>query len=269
MRVAVIVGLVVLASAGASALLYRFVNLRTDPAVESVVARALDDMKAGHGEALRARMTPKAAATITPDKLQTLQAYVPKDAPTKRRLVNFTYTRGGGRTVASVRYELSYPDDALLYAARLEKSGDAWRLEGFNLQRATPDELAANRFTLAKPPGMLLFLLLTILAALTTVTAFVSVLCAPRFKRKWMWAILSLLGLGAFSLNWTSGQAGVEPFMVNLVGVGVWRMGYLGFSPWMFKFTLPVGALLAFWRVAKAKDETPPRPPLDEVAAGA
>lgn len=266
MRVAMIVTGALLALMALAAGLYRFVDLKTDPAAETVAMAALADIKAGDGVALRTRMTPEQSAAITPDKVATLRAYVPKAPVAKRKLVNFTHTYGARRGL-TLTYELSYPDQAMLYSLRLVSDGGAWRIEGFNLQTAAAAQLATNRFTLAKPPAQLLFLGLTILSALTMLTAFVSVLCAPRFKRKWLWAILSLIGVCTFTLNWTTGEVDIQPFMLNLVGAGVMRMGYLGFFPWMLKFTLPVGALAAHWRAAKARRETKIAPSVTGTAA--
>lgn len=254
MRVAIVVGMILLASAGVSALLYKTVRLPADPAVEAVLMAALDDIQSGRADALRARMTPEAAATVTPDEFQTLHDYAPRDRPLERRLVYFKNTWTSGRTTKLVRYELSYSDEGMLYEARLKKSeGGAWRIEHFNLNRATNDELASNRFTLAKPPAQILFLLLMAASVLTMLTAFVSTLLAPRFKRKWLWAIVSLVGLCTLGLDWTTGRAWIEPFTVNLVGAGVVRPGYLGFFPWTLKVSLPIGAALAFWRLAKLR----------------
>lgn len=269
MRVAIVVGVILLAAAGLSALLYKTVRLPADPAAEAVIMAALDDMRSGRADALRARMTPEAAATVTPDEFQSLHDYVPRDKPLERRLVHTKTLWTTGRTIKLVRYELTYSDEGMLYEARLKQSdGGPWRLEHFNLNRATNDELAANRFTLAKPPVQILFMLLMVAAVVTMLTAFVSTLLAPRFKRKWLWAIVSLIGLCTLGLDWTTGRVWVEPLSLNLIGAGVVRPGYLGFFPWTLKFSLPIGAALAFWRLAKLRREAVVET-LDTSSAGA
>ena len=252
-----------------ASLLTACITLKTDPAAEAVAMDVLRAVRDADEGAMRARLTPEASAAISPSQFRQLRVYAPPGEPTRRRLINFF--RGYGQTESlSLQYELTYPGEGVLYDIRLKRpKGGAWRAEYVHLQRATDAQLAPNRFTLAKPPGHWLFLALTLLSPVTMLAALVAVVRAPRFKRKWLWAIVALAGMGSVSMDWSTGQVLFNPLTLALIGVGATTQGFLGFFPYIVKFTLPIGAMAAFWRVAKARRAAKTAAPLDETVAGA
>jgi hypothetical protein len=259
----IMVTLAVLAMAG---LVSACVNLKTDPAAEAVAMAVLQAVRTGDEAALRSRLTPEASATVTSAQFKTLRAYAPPGKASRQRLINFFHQYGAQDTL-TLRYELTFPGEGLLYDVRLKRPKDgAWRAEYFHMQRATDAQLKANRLSLNKPPGELAGLLLTALSPLAMLAALVAVIRAPRFKRKWLWAIVALVGVGSVTLNWSTGQWGFQPIAVALIGAGASTQGFLGFYPYFLKFALPVGAIAAFWRVAKARREA--KAALDAVADG-
>lgn len=268
MRVAAIVFGVAFALVTASLLLANHIVLKTDPAAEAVAAKIFEGVRSGNDAVLRPHLTPELSAKASPDQIRTLQVYAPRQAPKEKRLINFTQTYGA-KEVLTARYELTYPNEGVLYDVRLVRpKGGAgpWRAESFFLRRATNAQLAVNQLSLAKPPGQLVFLVFTVGTPLLMLAALTTVLNAPRFKLKWLWAIGTLFGLCTFAMNWTTGQMQFQPIMLNLIGGGLMRAGYLGFFPWTLKFTLPIGAVAGFWRAAKARREA--KEALDASIAG-
>jgi hypothetical protein len=232
------------------------VSLKTDPAAETVAMAVLQAVRIGDEAKLRANLTPEASASISSAQARTLRAYAPPGKASKQRLINFFHQYGAQETL-TLHYELTYPGEGLLYEARLKrlKAGDTWRAEYFHLQRATDAQLEANRFSLNRPPGHLIGLAMAAISPLAMLAALIAVIRAPRFKRKWLWAIVALVGAGSFTLNWSTGQWSFQPINLSLIGAGVSAQGFLGFYPYFLKFALPVGAIAAFWRAAKARRE--------------
>lgn len=232
------------------------VNLKTDPAAETVAMAVLQAVRTGDEAKLRANLTPEASASISSAQARTLRNYAPPSKASNQRLINFFHQYGAQETL-TLRYELTYPGEGLLYEARLQRSkaGDIWRAQYFHLQRATDAQLKGNRFSLNKPPGHLMGLAMAVLSPLAMLAALISVIRAPRFKRKWLWAIVALIGVGSFTLNWSTGQWSFQPINLSLIGAGASTQGFLGFYPFVLKFALPVGAVVAFWRAAKARRE--------------
>ncbi|PIB90395.1 hypothetical protein [Caulobacter sp. FWC2] len=247
--------LATVAALAAAGLTAACTNLKTDPAAEAVAMDVLRAVRTNDERALRTRLTPEASAAITASQFKAMQAYTPRGEASRRRLINFFYQYGALDTL-SLRYEFTYTGEGMLYDVRLKRpKGGVWRAEYFHLQRATDDQLKTNRLTLAKPPGHLVFMALTALSPLTMLAALITVLRAPRFKRKWLWAITALVGMGSATLNWTTGQWGFQPLTLALIGAGATTQGFMGFYPFVLKFALPIGALAAFWRAGEARRE--------------
>lgn len=261
--------LAVVVAAGLSAC--KPIEIKADPAAEAVARATYDDLAAGRVAQIQARLTPEAAKVTTPAQILSLRPYAETGAPTARRLIGTNSFKDlSGPETQTLTYELAYPGRTVLYTVTLKRPGPTttWGVQSANLNRATDAELAKGRFTLTgRSPTQLLFLAATALSPLLMLTAIIAVFRAPGLKRKWLWVLLSLVGIGTATMNWTTGQAGFQPIMLTLIGSGVMKQGLSNFFPWMVKFTLPVGAVIAHWRAAKARRAAVT--PLDETATGA
>jgi hypothetical protein len=241
-------------------------SLKADPQADSVAEAIYRDVQDGRVAAIQANMTPSAVAFVTSEQVVALRTYAPPGAPSDRRLVAWEGFAGTDGQIRKLTYELNYPTESVLYRLTLKRPSRAapWKAEAFHLQRASHTDLMQNRLTLVgRPLGQLLFLAMTILSPLLMLTALVVVIRSPKFKRKWLWAIAALVGVGSATMNWSTGASGFQPLMLGLIGAGATHQGFLGFFPWILKFSLPVGAVAALWRAAKARRATtePAAPP--------
>lgn len=235
--------------------------LKPDPSADTVAAQVFDDLRLGRMAAVQARLTPEAKAVVTPAQVEAVRAYAPRGAPLERRAINWsTFIDASGPQTATMAYELRYPDEGVLYSLTLKRPNAAapWGVESFNLNRASNAELARGKLQLTgKPPGQWAFLAMTVLSPVLMLLALVAVLRGPKMKRKWLWAIVALAGIGSAQMNWTTSQWGFQILSIQLIGAGVTKTGFLGFFPWLLKFTVPVGAVAALWRVRKARKAQP------------
>jgi hypothetical protein len=106
-----------------------------------------------------------------------------------------------------------------------------------------PDSLAVlNRFSLrGKTPFQYGFLLLC--AAVPAFIIYTLVLCMrTRLRRKWVWVVFILFGLVQFQMNWTTGEWGIQPLSLLLLGASAFRANM--YAPWIITFALPIGAML-------------------------
>lgn len=233
------------------------VTLRADPAAEAIANAIYADTAAGRIAAVQARLTPEAAAVVTPAQILALRAYTEPQSPTARRLIGLsTFNSMKGPETQNLAYELTYPGKTVLYQITLQRptATAAWGVETVNLNRATDAELARSGFTLSgRSLAQLSFLAATILSPLLMLTAIILVVRATGLKRKWLWALLALVGIGSATMNWTTGEANFQPITAMIIGAGVVKQGASNFFPWILKFTLPIGAVIALWRVAKAR----------------
>jgi hypothetical protein len=64
-------------------------------------------------------------------------------------------------------------------------------------------------------------------------------------RRKWLWILFILFGVGKFSVNWTTGQWGIALLVVQLFSVSSQAEF---FGPWIISVSLPIGAILFLLR---------------------
>jgi hypothetical protein len=67
----------------------------------------------------------------------------------------------------------------------------------------------------------------------------------PRWRTRWLWALASLVGvLRVNAAFWTTGQLTFVPISILFPPVGMTQIP-VG-TPWVFGFSLPLGAIL-YW----------------------
>jgi len=140
---------------------------------------------------------------------------------------NLTYeARGGGRT-------------ALFSVAVVRNGGDP-AITTFRWEPTSQPLAAANAFTLSgKSATHYLYLALAILAVLTCVTGAIF---AGVQRLGILWILISLVGIGSFDINWTTGATRFNPASFHLLGAGFVRAGNV--APWVLMWSLPVGTIL-------------------------
>ncbi len=100
-----------------------------------------------------------------------------------------------------------------------------------------------NAFTLShKPVYYIPFLLLYIFVPLFSIFTLIVCFTTKLKKRKWLWIIFIIFGVGKYAMNWTSGQIFFSLLHFQLGTVGIFRQGACG--PWIVSTSIPLGAIL-------------------------
>jgi hypothetical protein len=139
-------------------------------------------------------------------------------------------------------------------------------IEGATVRRIPERLEKTNAFTLAgKGPAHYLVLALAIGIPALMLYAVVLVFRMP-LRRRWLWVLASLAGVGQWSLNWTTGEMGGNPFNLQLLGAGVTRVSQ--YAPWILAVSLPIGALYVVAKYHRGRWRMPvydaPREPVVE-----
>ncbi len=222
---------------------------------EAAAVRTHDQVVAGDVDGLQARGTAELQGPEARQAVAQLQTLIPKTKPTASRTLRWQVFFGGGGEQASIVREYTYATHVALADTTLARpaAGKPWRVKGFHVRVATNAELAAAKFTLqGRSPLHYAVLAGAILSPLICLLGFITVLRAPKFKWKWAFAILSLLGFMQFSIDWASGAFGFSPISFQLLGAGA-VSGGSAFDTWVISFSLPIGAALGIWRARKAR----------------
>lgn len=233
---------------------------KADPAREAQADWAYELVRGNDVEGLKAIAGPSLQELDLRGPLGQMQGHLHPSAPTKAVTVSWL----SDRVNQTARYQVirlySHPEGDVQFQALMMREGDGdWRIDGVHVSRVTAAnvrayeaQLAAARFTLiGKSPAHYIVLIGAGLSFLLCVgTALVAGL-----RRRWLWMLGSLFGIGQVTLNWTTGAFFVQPIYFVLLGAGVLK-GPVPTDPWMIMLGLPIPALL-FWGLGKWRPKAP------------
>lgn len=97
-----------------------------------------------------------------------------------------------------------------------------------------------------------IFLFLGASALCLSVVALVVCIRTKIPKRKWLWILFIVAGVGQLTLNWTTGDMHLNVFASQFFGVGVFRPN--AYAAWMVTISLPLGAIVFLMRRKKLAD---------------
>lgn len=189
------------------------------------------------------------------EALDRLRSTVPVETPIHKEPVAWNFTKttstmngSSSSRNANVAIEYTYPGSKWVVAsASLSGEPGQFRIISFNVEAIPAPLSQTNAFTFeGKGAVHYLFLLCAIAACGTSIFAFVRCLRTKGLKRKWLWAIFTLIGFVAFSINWTNGAIFMNALHFNFLSAACVRNGWVG--PWYVTFCIPVGALTFLWK---------------------
>ena len=230
-----------------------------DPETDAIARAVYSDLRT-HSPALKAKLSPELVTPQTDAEIAKVEAYLPPGEPSLGKAVGWNYVSmmGQGKT-AFLSHEYEYPGKVVLAKVWLKRpdGAKAWTVTGFHVQTATTQELKALDFGLiGKSPAQYAFLAGLVASLGLMLAALVKVVLTKGLKRKWLWVIASLFGVGSFQMNWFNGVFSWKLVNVALLGAGVVKGGSR-FDPWILTFIVPLGAILILTGVW-AKPKTPP-----------
>lgn len=223
---------------------------------DTVADKAYSELRTGDVVGLQASGTSEMQGPVVAEQIARLRALLPAGEPRASRTVSWQANfLDSGSARAEVIREYDYPGRTVQWQVALQRDTKTapWKVYGCHAQVATDEQLAAAGFTLHnKTPLHYAVLLAAVLAPLTCLIALALVVQAPKFRWKWAFALLCLIGLTRFSLNWQTGEALFQPINVTLLATGVTKVGGK-FAPWVLSVSPPIGALIGLWRARKAR----------------
>jgi len=254
-----------LAACGSSDdMLYRIVSKEDD-----AYARAyFDSLRGGRIEYALSRLSPKTYAIPgVRDSLVALWKYLPTGPLDSMHLIGAN--RFTNSSVDRTNFSYEYHSAEGWGAASVTVVGEEGiryveAIGANKLKRSFED---ANALTLrGKSAGHYLILALLIVCVGASFCVAFLALRTP-MPRRWLWALLALVGVSGVAFNWTNGATGIELLTVQLFGGAASRAGAA--APWILKASFPIGALMTWRRIQQARQPaptsaTPPsRPPSD------
>lgn len=178
----------------------------------------------------------------------------PSGEPASTRLVGFyrhVSALHGSNTLLT--YEYDYGSSLVLASIGFTKKGDG-PYAVYHLQMFPDAQAMKQHFAFSlKDKSLVHYIILALAVCLPIVCvgAFVVCLRTPILRRKWLWALGTLVGIGGVQLDWSSGIAYFHPLSFYLFGAAARGIEY---TPWMITVSMPVGAILFFVRRQHLKE---------------
>ena len=219
------------------------------PMIDRIAPDAIRDGKRYYDE-LRLRKVDQILNSFDPgaekdrvsNDLGSVVALVPEQEPLSVETLGASVDcKGSGICTKLVTLEYKYPDRWILFQVTVSNRTGKYAITNLWVnQESTPFE-SRNKFAL-RGKGWLhyTFLLMALLASGLALYALVQCIRTPIQKRKWLWIITTILGIGKLGIEWSSGDLWHKVLYLSILPIG-W--GYDRNSPFMY-VSVPVGAFL-------------------------
>jgi hypothetical protein len=184
---------------------------------------------------------------------------VPPGEPTSIKVVGAQRFEMHDTTTVNTTYEYNFGGTWLLINVAVKTKAGAKTIVGFHINPENQPLEIQNQFTLyGKSPAAYVVLALAVSAMLFTLYTLVVCARTPMAKRKWLWILFVLLGVGKFSVNWTTGQWNISPLFVQLFSASAFAPFY---GAWIVSASIPLGAILFWVRRKELVNATVPAAP--------
>jgi len=165
---------------------------------------------------------------------------------------NVFSTRQKRRTTLTYQYE--FTNAWILATLTIDTMDEQKQVFGINVNPIPKSLGELNAFSFAGK-GLKHYGMLFGAVAIPAFMLFSLVVCVrtKMKKRKWLWIIFIILGIGSLTLNWTTGQLSINPLNLQLLGAGCYKPGL--YAQWTISIAFPLGALLFLLRRKKLINE--------------
>ena len=194
-------------------------------------------------------------ASLDRTTFEKMRAFIPDGDPLSIRVVGYYWNFTAGSTTETVTLEYQYRGEWLLFNAVTHKDSGATLISGLAIRPMDGSIEESNRFTLAGK-GLDHYVMLSLMTLDVLLSVWALILCAmtPVKKRKWLWALFILVGVGKLSMNWTTGEIFTQ---IAYISVPVVAAGANIYGPWTISICFPLGAFIFLLRRNKLAIDSP------------
>jgi hypothetical protein len=216
------------------------------PQSEAAAKQYIDYLREGNFAKIEASADPSIQSPTLPATLRRMAGLIPPGTPNSIKLVGAQSWYQSGSTTQNLTFEYGFDGKwVLLNVATKEALGHSTLvgLHVYDLGRSLEEQ---NRFTLSgKSPIQYAVLALVVIFPLLTLCSLITCVKTKLSGRKWPWILFILVGVGRFSVNWTTGAWTVAPLTVQLFSASAVEPLY---GPWTLALSIPLGATLFLFR---------------------
>lgn len=248
-----------------AALMKKFVPEQDEVSAKQYVAL----LRQGKFDQIQRDFDPRYVDSNFRDTLAHMAAVFPDQTPESVKVVGFHDSRRDGNGTLDITLEYQFPNKWVLANIDILRTDDAATLTGFHVTSAEDSLEHLNRFTLeGKTAVQYLIFALGVGSQLFSLYAFALCIGTKVGKRKWLWALFTLVGASRLAVNWATGQ---WTYTLLAVCMPCFLANHPPYGPWTVAAYFPLGAVLFIekrWRMKTAGELLPPSTPdLDGTAA--
>ncbi len=192
-------------------------------------------------------------------------ALVPRQEPNSVETLGATVEcKASGLCTKLITLEYKYPDQWILFQVTTSNRSGHDAITDLSVQPESVPLESMTQFTL-RGKGWLHYaiLLMALLSVGFAINALILCIRTPIQRWKWLWLVVTILGLGKLGIEWSSGELWYKIFYISILPAG-W--GFDPESPFMYA-SIPAGAILFLLLRTRLRRTSPPALPVSTTAS--
>ena len=225
---------------------YEDLSEKLIPKEESDFAREyLSKVRAKDYEYVKSKLGPELKPQLDNDLIDQMADYFRSGEPISVRIIGSQVNVFNGQWQGNFTFEYEFETGWNIANTALRKVDGDYEVTGVNVYQTEDSQGNINAFTLSSKSFLQYFVLfLAIIVPVFIIVTLVVCIRTPIQKKKWLWIIFILLGVGAIQVNWTNGAYAIQVLSVQFLGASAFSAGPA--APWVISASIPFGALI-FW----------------------
>jgi hypothetical protein len=210
---------------------------------------------------VKSMLDPSLSSQTSEQDLLKIANYFPSGKLLSTELIGSQVNTFNSVWQGNFSYEYHFENGWALANVVLRRNENKLIVVGFHVYQTKASQKELNKFTLQGKS----ILQYTILAGSTLIPLFILaslIACVktPIPKKKWLWIIFILGGIGTISTNWTTGEYGFKIVQYQLFGSAA--VAASEYSPWVITAGFPLGAIIFWFKRNKWKSTMVWTPPI-------
>lgn len=231
----------------------------TPPEDEIAAKKYVEQLQQGQFDQIERDFEPAFVDSNFRDSLAQMAAIFPDQTPESVKVVGAQVSREHGNGTVDITLEYQFPAKWVLADIKILRTGGVPTIVSFHVAPMTNSLENLNRFTLVgKGAGQYLTLILALGFLVFSFYVFFLCVRSRDIKRKWLWALITLIGVARFGVNWTTGQYTFTLLAIQIPCLQATRPFY---GPWTVFAYFPLGAVLFLnkrWKMKITGESIPP-----------
>jgi hypothetical protein len=175
-----------------------------------------------------------------------MAALIPSQEPLSVKVVGAQQFHSQDIYKINLSFECQFPTNWFLINVALQRKDGVSTIYGLHVRPLSDSLENYNKFTLTGK-SLFQYAIFVFSIWIPIFTLYVLVLCirTKMKKRKWLWIIFILFGVGKITINWTTGQWQIGLLQFQLLGAGTFAPPY---GAWLIAVSIPLGAIIFLLR---------------------